>query len=109
MVIADSPQGPVGNIVEANSAVRQSLDEALLCAQQILTGMGASMVTSIEYSKRFGLNNGQRLIYSLMPKLPWSMGGFTEMHNRFICSHYPEDFARACRRQLRKKSGTSDL
>lgn len=109
MVIADSPYGPVGNIVEAGSAVRQSLDEALLRAQRILAGMGARMVTTIEYSKRFGLHNGQRLLYSLMPKLPWSMGGFTEMHKRFICSHYPEDFARACRRQLRKKNELSEL
>ncbi len=103
MVIAESPLGPVGNIVEANEEVRRSLDVGMLIAQQVLAGLGATMVTSIEYSKRLGVTNGQRLLYAFLPKLPWSMGGFSEAQGRFICGHYPEDFAVACRRQLRSK------
>jgi hypothetical protein len=91
----------VGNVIEADAAVRRSLDTGILKAQQILAGLGATMVSSIEYSKRIGVNNGQRLLYAFLPKLPWSMGAFSEAQGRFILGHYPEDFAVACRRQLR--------
>lgn len=100
MVTANTAQGPVGNIVEANASVRASMDQAMLIAQQVLAKLGAAMVTSIEYSKRLGLQNGQRLIYAFLPKLPWAMGGFTEAQGRYVCGHYPEDFAAACRLQL---------
>lgn len=110
MVLADSPSGPVGNVVEADAAVRCSLDRGILKAQQVLAALGTTMVTSIEYSKRIGQNNGQRLLYAFLPKLPWSMGGFSEAQGRFILGHYPEDFAVACRRQLtnRRKKGFPD-
>ena len=100
MVIADYDGRPVGNVVEADVAVRRSLDTGILKAQQILAGLGATMVSSIEYSKRIGVSNGQRLLYAFLPKLPWSMGAFSEAQGRFILGHYPEDFAVACRRQL---------
>ena len=100
MVIADSPVGPVGNVVEADAAVRQSIDLGILKAQQVLAGLGAALVTSIEYPKRLGLTNGQRLLYAFLPKLPWSMGAFSEAEGRFILGHYPEDFAVACRGHL---------
>jgi hypothetical protein len=100
MVTADSDTGPVGNVLEADTAVRQSLDTGILKTQQVLAGLGATMVTSIEYSKRIGVANGQRLLYAFLPKLPWSMGAFSEAQGRFILGHYPEDFAEACRRQL---------
>nr|WP_320011906.1 hypothetical protein [uncultured Desulfobulbus sp.] len=100
MVIADENDSPVGNVFEANSAVRHSLDSGILKAQQVLAGLGAEMVSSIEYSKRVGVQNGQRLLYSFLPKLPWSMGAFSEAQGRYILGHYPEDFASACRRQL---------
>ncbi|MDD2464087.1 MAG: hypothetical protein PHI97_08815 [Desulfobulbus sp.] len=100
MVIADNESVPVGNVIEADSRVRHSLDLGILKAQQVLAGLGANMVTSIEYSKRLGLQNGQRLLYSFLPKLPWSMGAFSEAQGRYILGHYPEDFALACRRQL---------
>ncbi len=100
MVTTDAPQGPVGNIVEANASVRASIDQAMLIAQQVLAKLGARMVTSIEYSKRLGVQNGQRLVYAFLPKLPWAMGGFTEAQARYVCGHYPEDFAAACRLQL---------
>jgi hypothetical protein len=100
MVVADHDQGPVGNVVEADADVRRSLDLGILKAQQALAGLGATMVSSIEYSKRLGLGNGQRLLYSFLPKLPWSMGAFSEAQGRYILGHYPEDFALACRRQL---------
>jgi len=100
MVIAEGAFGPVGNIIEAATPVRCSLNRGILKAQQALAGLGAAMVTSIEYSKRIGVENGQRLLYSFLPKLPWSMGGFSEAQGRYILGHYPEDFALACRKQL---------
>lgn len=103
MVIADTDAQPVGNIVEADADVRNSLDKGLLIAQQVLAELGAELVTSIEFSKRLGEQNGQRLLYSLLPKLPWSMGAFSEAQSRYICGHYPEDFASACRTVLKNK------
>ena len=100
MATANCGDAPVGNVFEADAAVRRSLDAGILKAQQVLAGLGAAMVTSIEYSKRIGMNNGQRLLYAFLPKLPWSMGGFSEAQGRSILGHYPEDFAVACRRQL---------
>ncbi len=94
-------KGGVGNILEADLACRQSLDQALLLAQRILAGLGAKMVTSIEYSKRIdNPDRDQRLLYALLPKLPYSMGAFSEAQLRWVCSHFPEDFAIACRAQL---------
>ena len=90
-----------GNIVEASLQMRRSLDLGLLKAQQALAGRGASMVTTIEYSKRFSSTlTDQPLIYCLMPKLPQSMGAFSEAQLRFINGHYPEDFAAVCRQSL---------
>jgi hypothetical protein len=95
---------PVGNILEAGSDCRGSLDKGMLLALRILEGLGARMVTSIELSKRFSEPEGsQRLIYSFLPKLPWSPGSFSEAQSRFICSHYPEDFAIACRQRLKEE------
>ncbi len=100
MVTADGSFGPVGNIIEAEPKVRTSLDKGILIAQKVLESLGAKLVTSIEYSKRIGRTNNQRLLYSFLPKLPWSMGAFSEAHQRYICGHYPEDFAFICREQL---------
>jgi hypothetical protein len=95
------PLKPVGNIMEADTATRASLDNALLIAQQILAEMGARLVTSIEYTKRLGQpDSGQHLIYALLPKLPYSMGAFSEAQLRWINGHFPEDFAAACRSHL---------
>lgn len=93
-----------GNLLETDRQVRQSLDTGLLKAQQALAGRGASMVTTIEYSKRFAAElNDQPLLYCLMPKLPHSPGAFSESQLRFINGHYPEDFAAVCRHSLTKK------
>ena len=100
MVVADTASGPVGNVLEADLAVRAAIDQGILAAQKIYAGLGARMVTAIEFPKRFNLNNGQRLLYSFLPKLPWSMGAFSEAQLRFICGHYPEDFAARCRHQI---------
>lgn len=97
MVKGEGESGPVGNIIEADEGIRKSLDLGILQAQQILAGLGAKMVTSIEYPKRLGVISGQRLLYAFLPKLPWSMGAFSEAQLRYICGHYPEDFAAACR------------
>ena len=91
----------VGNILEADGPTRASLDRALLIGQQALARLGARMVTSIEFSKRIdSLDPDQRLLYALMPKLPYSMGAFSEAQLRFINGHFPEDFAAACRNVL---------
>ena len=101
MVIADSNGQPVGNIIEADGTVRAAIDQGILLAQHIYAELGARMVTSLEYPKRIGVAGGQRLLYSFLPKLPWSMGAFSEAQQRYICGHFPEDFARACRRKMR--------
>ncbi len=92
-----------GNILETDTAGRLSLNRAILASQQALACLGARMVTSIEYAKRLGDRRrfDQPLLYSLLPKLPYSMGAFSEAQLRFINSHYPEDFAAVCRKQLR--------
>ncbi|MFA7347981.1 MAG: hypothetical protein WCZ86_09500 [Desulfurivibrionaceae bacterium] len=95
--------GEVGNILEADAATRASLDRALLIAQKILARLGALLVSSIEYSSRITAQPaGQRLLYALLPKLPYSMGAFSEAQLRWVNGHFPEDFAAACRAQLPK-------
>lgn len=95
------PVRPVGNVLEADAACRAALDRALLTAQRALEGLGARMVTSIEYSSRLVAKDpDQRLLYALQPKLPYAPGGFSEAQARSIVGHYPEDFALACRMVL---------
>lgn len=91
-----------GNIVECNQQVRRSLDTGILMAQKALAGLGAKMVTSIEYSKRICKESDPRqpLLYAFLPRLPESPGAFSEAQLRFINGHYPEDFAAICRKQL---------
>jgi sugar phosphate isomerase/epimerase len=89
---------PVGNILEADDATRRSLDRAVLTAVQTLGRMGARMITTIEYAKRFDAGDtGQHMLYSFLPRLPESPGAFSEAQQRWIIGHYPEDFAAACR------------
>lgn len=93
--------GPVGNVLEADTETRASLDRAILAAVKTLSAMGAEMITTIEYSKRFGSGDtDQRLLYAFLPKLPESPGGFSEAQLRWINGHFPEDFAIACRSGL---------
>lgn len=95
------PKQAVGNIIEADEAMRRSLDHALLIAMRILRSMGAAMITVFEYSKRFRTtDSGQRLLYAFLPRLPQSPGAFSEAQLRWVNGHFPEDFAQACRRQL---------
>jgi len=92
---------PVGNVLEADSRTRNSLDRAILITMKILTALGARMVTVIEYAKRFdNEDDDQRLLYAFLPRLPESPGAFSEAQMRWINGHYPEDFALACRRRL---------
>lgn len=104
MTLPDTNGWLPGNIVEANSSTRHSLDKGLLTAQKALAGLGAQMVTSIEYPKRLGAGvlQEQPLLYALLPRLPESPGAFSEAQLRFINGHYPEDFAAACREQIKK-------
>jgi hypothetical protein len=90
-----------GNILEADTAMRDSLDRGILIALTTLEALGARMVTNIEYSKRFdSTDTDQRLLYSFLPRLPHSPGAFSEAQLRWITGHYPEDFAQACRSRL---------
>jgi hypothetical protein len=92
---------PIGNILEANSETRASLDRAMLMAVKALSALGARMITSFEYSKRFDEpDTDQRLLYSFLPRLPESPGAFSEAQLRWINGHYPEDFAAVCRQKL---------
>jgi hypothetical protein len=101
MTLPDLSGNLPGNIFECDSQVRQSLDTAILKAQKALANLGATMVTTIEYSKRFGKQTiSQPLIYALLPRLPESPGAFSEAQLRFINGHYPEDFAAVCRKNL---------
>lgn len=91
-----------GNIFECDNPMRHSLDTGILMAQKALAGLGAKMVTAIEYGKRIQQKSGlsQPLLYAFLPRLPESPGAFSEAQLRFINGHYPEDFAAVCRQQL---------
>ena len=92
---------PVGNILEADTAMRRSLDTALLVAVQGLAKLGAEMVTLCEASKPFSSRDGdQRLFYYLLPRHPYSPGSFSERQQRWVTGHFPEDFAEAMRRKI---------
>lgn len=102
------PIRPVGNVLEADPRTRAALDRCIRVAIQTLERMGARMVTMIECSRRFDdLTSPGRLIYSFLPKLPWSPGAFTEAQLRWINGHYPEDFAVACRSNLEAGESSS--
>lgn len=101
------PKTSVGNIVEADTPMRRSLDRAMLTAVKVLGAMGARMITTIEYSKSVvGRDEDQRLLFSFLPRLPDSPGAFSEAQLRWINGHYPEDFALACRRHLPEGADT---
>jgi len=93
------PKKQCGNILEADLKMRRSIDKAILKSIQTLEFLGVKMVTSIEFSKRFDLDNrhDQQLLYSFLPKIPKSPGAFSEAQLRWINGHFPEDFAQACR------------
>ncbi|MBW6521751.1 MAG: hypothetical protein K0A99_12220 [Desulfoarculaceae bacterium] len=105
MALNDEEGRAVGNILEADPAMRASLDRGILLAQKALAVLGARMVTSIEYPKRITSKSrkgdpGQHLLYAFLPRLPESPGAFSEAQLRFINGHYPEDFAAVCRLHL---------
>jgi hypothetical protein len=92
------PLRPCGNILEADDAMRKSLDRGIFMALNIFEKLGARMVTCLEYAKRFDDRaKDQQLLYAFLPRLPHSPGAFSEAQLRWITGHYPEDFARACR------------
>jgi hypothetical protein len=94
-------KAPLSNILETDTDVRKALDMAMHKAMTALTIMGAKMISVIEFSGRFGVyDERQHILYSFLPKIPYSMGAFTEAQQRFINGHYPEDFAEACRRVI---------
>jgi hypothetical protein len=92
------PKAAVGNLLETDQETRAALDRAMWIALSILEAMGTRMITNIEISKRLdAAENGQRLLYSFLPKMPRALGAFSEAQMRWIIRHYPEDFAAACR------------
>ncbi len=95
------------NILEADIAMRTSLDHAMLTAIQVLEKLGAKMVTAIELSCRFDKQDtGQHLLYSFIPRLPYAPGTLSEAQLRWISGCYPEDFAHACRRATLTRNQT---
>jgi hypothetical protein len=95
------PKTACGNILEADTPMRKSLDKALLTAVKALESLGAQFVTTIEFSKRLdSWDTDQRLLYSFIPRLPYSPGTFSEAQLRWISGVYPEDAAQACRRVM---------
>jgi hypothetical protein len=92
-----------GNIVEADTGFRRSLDRAILLTMKILENLGVEMFNAFEISKRLdNLDHDQRLLYCFFPRHPKSPGGFSEFQQRWIINHYPEDFAKDCRDELDK-------
>ncbi|MFO8240942.1 MAG: hypothetical protein R6T90_08090 [Dissulfuribacterales bacterium] len=98
---------PVGNVLEADTEVRNSLDHCIKLVIRTLDRLGAQMVTAYEISKRFNNpDKDQRLFYCFLPRLPGSPGAFSERQERWITGHYPEDYAKAFREAM--KSVKSD-
>ncbi len=103
------PKTAVGNIIEADAVMRESLDKGMLTALKTLDAMGARMVTSIEFSKRFDIiEKSQHLLYSFIPRLPYAPDTFSEAQLRFICGAYPEDVALACRKTMAQLDSTGE-
>lgn len=90
----------IGNIIEAESGVRHSLDRGILLTMKVLENLGVEMMTVFELAKRFDdVNRDQRLLYCFIPRHPESPGSFTEIQQRWVVGHYPEDFAETCRKK----------
>ena len=90
-----------GNIIETDTNTRHSLDRVILIAMKVLENLGAEMINVTEISKRFdNPDRDQRLLYCFLPKHPQSPGGFIECQQRWLISHYPEDFAQTCRDEV---------
>ncbi|KPA14848.1 hypothetical protein MHK_004942 [Candidatus Magnetomorum sp. HK-1] len=95
------PLQAIGNILEADTSMRQALDRALYITAKVLASLNAKLVTHIEYASRFSpVSTDQRLIIAFLPRMPESPGAFSEAQLRWINGHYPEDFAAACRSKL---------
>ncbi len=95
------PLKPIGNILETDANTREALDRAMLITIKILASMGARMITTIEYSKRFeSPDTDNRLLYAFLTKIPESPDAFSQAQLRWINGHYPEDFATACKARL---------
>lgn len=98
------PKKKCGNIFEADTKMRKSLDEKILEAVKTLETLGVEFITCIEFSKRISTKNtDQRLLYSFIPRLPYAPQTFSEAQLRWITGIYPEDFAKACRKAFRQK------
>ena len=99
-------KAPCPHILAADTAVRESIDTAMLKAIQALETLGAGMVTAVEFSGRFDAPPlGQHLVYSFIPRLPYAPPTFSEAQLRWISGCYPEDFAQACRKALSPTNG----
>ena len=91
-------KAPCPHVLAADTDTRNALDTGIRIAIQTLEALGAQMVTSVEFSGRFdSAAPDQHLVYSLIPRLPYAPGTFSEAQLRFISGCFPEDFAFACR------------
>jgi len=104
------PKTDCGNILEADTKMRQSLDKAMLTAVKTLEALGAQFVTTIEFSKRFdSADTDQRLLYSFIPRLPYAPATFSEAQLRWISGAFPEDVAHACRTVMKPQKKRTAL
>jgi len=93
---------PIGNILEADISMRNSLDKGIYLAIKCLYQTGAQLITAYEISKRFDMPDlKQHLMYCFLPKHPQSPGAFSEAQGRWITGHFPEDYAEIARNALR--------
>ena len=91
----------IGNILEADSGTRHSLDHGILKVMKALSALGAEMITVFEVSKKYHrISAGQRLFYCFLPRHEDSPGSMSEAQGRWITGHYPEDFAWLLREML---------
>jgi len=94
---------PLGNILECDADTRAALDRGMHLAVRVLGGLGAELITGIEYAKRISCRDmDQHLVYAFLPRLPHSPETFSQAQLRWINGHYPEDFAAACRLQAER-------
>ena len=92
-----------GHIIETDTETRSSLDRAILLTMKLLENLGVEMLIAFEISKRLdNVDSDQRLLYCFLPRHPQSPGGFSEFQQRWICNHYPEDFAKICREEAQR-------
>lgn len=92
---------PCPHILAADTAVRSSIDTAMLKAVQALETIGAQMVTAVEFSGRFdGEDLRQHLVYSFIPRLPMRRPHFPRPRCGGSAAVFPKTLPRPAGRPL---------